>query len=256
MNRGLSDMSERINRGKPPHIIFTYDFHQLVYGELLADRDCTLSYDPFRIVPADDSYQFGDPSRPIIAHVQCQSSPSVHHIVLQSRTGTLHDIDIDYTGQGSMLHGQFHILGHCDEVVVWFSYQDRTGRTRWDSDYGANYRFRFVSEDLKFLNSEVESGDAVDQLKVQLTAAPEIERVIVRYRIVNDLTKPTQEYLVELSPTNQRDSDGGRLWSLAIPLPRGAVVAYDVLYFVSGRRFKDDNSGRYFVLAPNKALSN
>jgi hypothetical protein len=245
-------MSERISRGKPPHIVFTYDFHQLVYGELLADRDCTLSYDPFRIVPADDAYQFGDPSRPIIAHVQYQPSPSVHDIVLQSRTGTLHDVDIDYTGQGSMLHGQFHILAHCEEVVAWFSYQDRTGRTRWDSDYGANYRFRLVSEDLKFLNSEVESGDAVDQLKVQLAAAPAIEWVIVRYRIVNDLTKSTQEYLVELSPTNQRDSDGGRLWSLAIPLPRGAVVAYDVLYFVSGRRFKDDNSGRYFVAAPNK----
>jgi hypothetical protein len=246
-------MSERISKDKPPHILFTYDFHQLVYGELLADRDCTLSYDPFRIVPADDSYQFGDPSRPIIAHVQCQPSPSVHDIVLQSRMGKLYDIDIDYTGQGSMLHGQFHLLAYCEEVVAWFSYQDRTGRTRWDSDYGANYRFRFVSEDLKFLNSEVESGDAVDQLKVQLAAAPEIERVIVRYRIVNDLIKPTQEYLVELSPTNQRDSDGGCLWSLAIPLPHGAVVAYDILYFVRGRRFKDDNSGRYFVVAPNKA---
>jgi hypothetical protein len=245
-------MSERVSTGKPPHIIFTYDFHQLVYGELLADRDCTLSYDPFRIVPADDSYQFGDPSRPIIAHVQCQPSPSAHDIVLQSRAGKLHDIDIDYTGQGSMLHEQFHILAHCKEVVAWFSYQDRTGRTQWDSDYGANYRFRFVSEDIKFLNSKVESGDTVDQFKVQLVAAPAIERVIVRYRIVNDLTKATQEYLVELSPSNQRDADGGRLWSLVISLPRGAVVAYDVLYFVSGHRFKDDNSGRYFVAAPNK----
>jgi hypothetical protein len=251
MNRALR-MSRRISTGKSPHIIFTYDFHQLVYGELLADRDCTLSYDPLRIVPADDSYQFGDPSRPIIAHVQRQRSPSVHDVVLRSRTGKLHDIDIDYTGQGSMLHGQFHIYTDCEEVVVWFSYQDRTGGTRWDSDYGANYRFRFVSEDLKFLKVEVESRIAVDQLKVQLAAAPEIERVIVRYRIVNDLTKPTQEYLVELSPTTQRDSEGGRLWSLAIALPQGAVVAYDLLYFVRGRRFKDDNSGRYFVVAPNK----
>jgi hypothetical protein len=245
-------MSERVSTGKPPHIIFTYDFHQLVYGELLADRDCTLSYDPFRIVPANDSYQFGDPSRPIIAHVQCQPSPSVHDIVLQSRAGRLHDIDIDYTGQGSMLHGQFHILAHCEEVVAWFSYQDRTGRTRWDSDYGANYRFRFVSKDLKLLNSEVESGDTVDQFKVQLVAAPAIERVMVRYRIVNDLTRATQEDLVELSPSNQRDADGGRLWFQTIPLPCGAVVAYDVLYFVSGQRFKDDNSGRYYVAAPNK----
>lgn len=251
MNRVLSDMSRRISTGKSPHIIFTYDFHQLVYGELLADRDCTLSYDPLRIVPADDSYQFGDPSRPIIAHVQCQPSPNVHNVVLQSRTGKLHDIDIDYMGQGSMLHGQFHTPADCEEVVIWFSYQDWTGGTRWDSDYGANYRFRFVSQDLKFLSSEVESGDAVDQLKVQLAAAPAIERVIVRYRIVNDTATPTQEYLVELSPTIQRDFEGGRLWSLAMPLPHGAVVAYDVLYFLRGCRFKDDNSGRYFVVAPN-----
>jgi hypothetical protein len=246
-------MSERISRGKPPHIVFTYDFHQLVYGELLADRDCTLSYDPLRIVPADDSYQFGDPSRPIIAHVQCQPHQSVHDIVLQSRTGKLQDIDIDYTGQGSMLHGQFHIPAHCAEVVAWFSYQDRTGRTQWDSAHGANYRFRFVSEDLKLMDCEIDSGDAVDQLQMQLAAAPEIERVSVRYRIVNDLTQPTQEYLVDLAPTNQRDSEGGRLWSLAIALPCGAVVAYDILYFVGGCRFKDDNSGRYFVVAPGQA---
>jgi hypothetical protein len=245
-------MIERISRGKPPHIIFTYDFHQLVYGELLAGVDCTLSYDPFRIVPADDSYQFGDPSRPITAHIQFQPNPSVQDIVLQSRTGKLHDIDSDYTGQGSMLHGHFHILAHCDEVVAWFSYQDRTGRTRWDSDYGANYRFRFVSEELEFLVSAIELGDAVEQLKVTLAADPEIERVIVRYRIVNDRTKPTHEYLVELSPANQRHSDGRSIWTLATPLPRGAVVAYDVLYFVGGRKFKDDNSGRYFVAAPSK----
>jgi hypothetical protein len=176
----------------------------------------------------------------------------VHDIVLQSRTGKLCDIDIDYTGQGSMLHGQCHIPAQSEELVAWFSYQDRTGRTRWDSDYGANYRFRFVSEDLKFLNADVAPGDAVDQLQVQLTAAPAVERVIVRYRIVNDLTKPTQEHLVELSPANQLDAGGGHLWSLAMPLPRGAVVAYDVLYFVRARKFKDDNSGRYFVVSADQ----
>jgi len=38
------------------------------------------------------------------------------------------------------------------------------------------------------------------------------------------------------------------LWETPdIPVPHGAVIAFDLVYFVEGNRFKDDNRGFYFL---------
>lgn len=244
-------MVMRMGRGQAPQITFTLDFHQLVTGELAPGTRCGVRYDPLRIVPPDDGYRVGDPARPVVGHFAFHpgAAPAVE-VALHSPSGVHDAPDVDITGQGSALVGELEIPGDAEEVIAWFSFVDSAGETRWDSAGGANYHFRFTLRELHIhaadVEDDAESGAGRFTLEVSVPAAA--TRVAARYRIVN-ARPPGERQEVELIRAGEAD-DGGVLWTLpALQVPHGAVLAFDVVYVVGGRTFKDDNHGRYH-LAP------
>lgn len=244
-------MVMRMGRGKAPQITFTLDFHQLVSGELAPGTRCAVRYDPLRIVPPDDGYRLGDPSRPVIGHFAFRDGAApTAEVALQSPAGMPDDPDVDRTGQGSALIGEFDVPGDAEEVIAWFSFVDSGGRTRWDSAGGANYHFRFTLRELQILTADVENDDAggTARFTLEVSVPAAATRVTARYRVTN---APAGDERREVELTRAGDApDGGVLWTLpGLQVPHGAVLAFDLVYVVGGRGFKDDNHGRYH-LAP------
>jgi hypothetical protein len=244
-------MVMRMGRGQAPQITFTLDFHQLVTGELAPGTRCGVRYDPLRLVPPDDGYRFGDPSRPVVGHFAFRDGAApAAEIALHSPSGVHDAPDVDITGQGSVLVGELDIPEDAEAVIAWFSFEDGAGETRWDSAGGANYHFRFTLRELEIHTADVEddaeSGTGRFHLEVSVPAAA--TRVTARYRIMNARPQGEREE-VELTRAGETD-DGGGLWTLpGLQVPHGAVLAFDVVYVVGGRSHKDDNHGRYH-LAP------
>ncbi|MGZ9082930.1 MAG: hypothetical protein ACXW3U_12600, partial [Rhodoplanes sp.] len=93
-------MIERLGAGKPPEITFTCDFHELVGGDLRAGGPVLLRYDPLRIVPPGEPYRFGDPDRPVVAHLRFHQGATLIDVPLHSPAGLVPCPDVDSTGQG------------------------------------------------------------------------------------------------------------------------------------------------------------
>jgi len=244
-------MVMRMGRGKAPQITFTLDFHQLVSGELAPGTTCAVRYDPLRIVPPGDGCRLGDPARPVTGYFAFRAdAPAAVEVALHSPSGIHDDPDVDVTGQGSALVGEFEIPDDAEEVVAWFSFADSAGETRWDSNGGANYHFRFVLRELQILAADIETDakEATSRFHLEVSAPAAATRVTARYRVMN-AQPPGERQEVELTRAGDAD-DGGVLWTLpGLQVPHGAVVAYDLVYVVGGRSHKDDNHGRYH-LAP------
>ena len=237
-------MIKRRGIGKRAQITFTRDFHELVTGDLRPGHPVVLSYDPFRIVPAGEPYILGDPQWPVYASVQFRDGEPATIVTLESPGGMVKHPDEDVTGQGSMLQAQLMVPDTADLVIVWFSYLTRSGATVYDNDYGKNYYFGFPSLDIAVSDATVDSHG----FAVRVAAAARVEAVLVRYRIVRHPKAERTE--VKLEKTGQSDSQGWPIWSVTgVSLPSGSVVRFKVFYWIGGRRFKDDNSGFYY-LAP------
>src|SRR4051812_23844410 len=122
--------------GRSPRITFTHDFHELVRGDLVPGCRVVLRYDPLRIVPDDDGYVFGDPERPVIAHMAFDHSGyEAVRLVLISPAGVLQHPDIDVTGNGSMLRGEVAVPNNADRLCIWFTYDSRHRGRQFDDDY-------------------------------------------------------------------------------------------------------------------------
>jgi hypothetical protein len=244
-------MVMRMGRGQAPQITFTLDFHQLVTGELAPGTRCGVRYDPLRIVPPGDGYRFGDPSRPVIGHFAFRDGAAPEaEVALHSPSGVHDAPDIDITGQGSALVGELEIPPDAEAVIAWFSFVDGAGQTRWDSAGGANYHFRFTLRELQIHAADVEDDaeGGTGRFHLEVSAPAEATRVSARYRVMN-AQPPDERREVELTRAGDAE-DGGVLWTLpGLQVPHGAVLAYDLVYVVGGRSFKDDNHGRYH-LAP------
>lgn len=244
-------MVMRMGRGKAPQITFTLDFHQLLTGELGAGARCAVRYDPLRIVPPGDPYRAGDPARPVTGHVRFRAGGEAADFALHSPVGVVSDPDIDITGQGTVLVGAFDVPGDAEQVELWFSFVDAWGETRWDSALGANYHFRFSHEDVEVLRADVASDPATPHggFSVEVSAAPAVTGITARYRVVSDGENSHARSEAPLSRTGE--DDGGRaLWAVhGVAVPYRAVLAFDLVYGVGGRTFKENNEGRYF-LAP------
>jgi hypothetical protein len=238
--------------GQPADITFTLDFHEIVTGDLLPGTRFWIRYDPLRIVPPEDDYHFGDPGRPILAHIQFHLRGPTTTLPLESRVGVYQapQIDVDITGQGTMLHAWSEVPKDAQEVVIWFSYVDRSGITHWDSEYGDNYVFRFLTRDLAILDAVVMSDPQTpySNFGVRVAAVPAISKITVRFRTLNDPSKSSSRSEVELQRTSETDDHGIAIWSNSTtPVPYHAVIAFDLVYIVDGRSFTNDNQGRYFI---------
>lgn len=241
-------MIKRREVGKHAQITFTRNFHELVTGDLRPGHSVVLSYDPDRIVPPQEQYVFGDPTRPIVAHVQFHRGDPPMNLVLASPGGLIANPDKDVTGQGSMLKTRFMIPSDADWLIAWFSYLSLSGATLYDSDYGENFIFSFPCRDVAVLSADLVSDPQTPYsgLAIQIATAPGIEAVSARFRSLGTPTAPSQE--VSLERTGRTDAHHGwPVWSIAgVPVPYRSVVRFKVYYWIRGHRFKDDNTGNYY----------
>jgi len=243
-------MISRHQAGKPAQITFTLDFHELVTGELRPGAPVIISYDPQRIIPPGDKYLHGDPERPIFAHIQFRADSPVISRSLISPVGKVLTPDIDATGQGSMLLARFDVPADAEQVTLWFIYESDSSGLVCDNDQGLNYQFRFPTRDIQSLDAVVTSDPATQssEFGIKLSALPSIEAVSIRFRVVN--AKDFAKTEVNLKKTGKTDSKGNNIWSLSdVAVPYQAVVRFKIFYWIKDRRYKDDNSSRYF-LAP------
>lgn len=236
----------RANQGSRPQITFTSDFHELVTGDLVPGP-CSLRYDPLRLVALGDAA--GDVHH-IRAHVRFHPSGAEWQGSMELPAGLPLAELADPTGQGFMLTSTFTIPEGCDELEVWFSCTHDDGQTHWDSDFGKNHWLRFGLADLAIKSVKVKPAKkkdaAQDLLEVDLATKPKIDSVSLRWRITSQPQSPRQiTPLVVGSLTS-----AGKNWTApfdGIPVPKGATIAYDVVYTVDGRTFTDDNQGRWYI---------
>jgi hypothetical protein len=244
-------MLKRREAAEPAQITFTSDFHELVTGDLRPGHPVVLSYDPFRIVPKGDPYVFGDPARPVIGSVQFRNGEAPLTLALHSPGGIIHHPDRDRSGQGSMLTARFIVPADADRISVWFSFVSASGEVVYDSDYGANFNFSFAGRDVAVLSATVDRATAPgpSSFSIRVATAGEIEAVSVGYHRAGDLAGRGGEVRLA-KKTDEMDPQGRSIWSITgVAVPNSAVLRFKVYYWIRGRRFKDDNSGHYY-LAP------
>lgn len=238
-------MQLRQNRGSRPQITFTSDFHELVQGDLIAGP-CVLRYDPLRMLEAHDAehetHQFQ-------AHIRFHPVGSEWQGKLVLPAGMPVEDLADSTGQGLMLTTIFEIPEGCDELEVWFSCTHPDGYTHWDSDHGKNHWLRFGLADLSLKTARVKSAKknaAQDTLEFEFATKAKVQAVEVRWRITSIPDFPRQ-----ITPlVAAAEKPAGKTWTSpegGIPVPKGATIAFDVVYRVEDREFTDDNQGRWYI---------
>jgi hypothetical protein len=146
-----------------------------------------------------------------------------------------------------MLATSFSVPEDAQRVTLWFSYTTAAGDTRYDSDYGANYCFGFPCRHIAVLGATVASDPQASYFALSVAADVGVEEMAVRYYLVADPTCAKTH--AALRRTEESDPQGRAVWSIGVPVPRQAVVRFKLFYRLGSHRFKDDNSGHYY-LAP------
>ena len=227
------------------HLIFTLDFHEIVRGQLKPNNDCLISYDPLRIAAAIPNYVHGSPDFEFTAHISFLPGGKQLDLKLFSEVGWVKNNVIENDGTGSMLTGTFTLPSPIEEVVIWFSMKSDDGLVYYDSKLGKNFHFRIESQDIQITSAVVSKDKAagVGWFKITASSAPVVDSLIIRYRITNS-KEPFYETPVTLTG---KVKDEGKQWdSGSVEVPYGAVVVYDLLYFIGDKRFKAENNGRYY----------
>lgn len=233
----------RHSLGRRPQLTFTADFHQLVQGDLVPGP-CVLRYDPLRLIASDNC----NPQHRIQAHLKFHPSGEMwQQTLLLSANMRLKDL-ADPAGQGVMLETTFNLPPGCEEIEAWFSCTHPDGHTDWDSDHGRNFWLRFALHDLHIESAAVRPATPnapQDDFKLLITSIPAVESLDVRWRIPSVHDQPRQQHaLVEIG----RDT-AGKQWRLIpeIHVAHEAVVVFDLVYCLNGRKYTDDNQGRWYV---------
>jgi uncharacterized protein DUF6209 len=242
-------MSYHIQLAIHPEMIFTRDFREFVRGEFRPGSKVTIRYNPYRIVPPGEDYRFGDPARPVVAHLQFKEGGPVTDVTLVSLIGSPDHIP-DWTERHvPKLDGEVTIPEDADWVTIWFSYKSGDGREVYDSNWGKNYRFRFYREEISILDSFIRDlpDKPLNEFVCRIASDPKVEWMKVRYRVDNVRPLPPMT-VVDLHRTDQVTKDGKIVWETrGVLVPNDAVVAYDIVYSIDGRPFKDNNQGSFFL---------
>jgi Family of unknown function (DUF6209) len=248
-------MSQHIEPSSRTQIVFTRDFREFIRGGFRPGASVTVRYDPYRIVPPGDNYSFGDPGRPILAHLQFNEGGPVTDVALVSHTG-IHDHVTDWKARRvPMLSGEVTIPDDADWVTIWFSFTSG-GRQVYDSNHGKNFRLRFYRDEFKILESTIRNlpDKPLNEFVCRVAVDPGVEWVKARYRVMN-VGPESPVTVVDLHRTGKSDTDGNSIWETHdVLVPNEAVVAYDIVYFADGHPFKDDNQGAYFLACLPEAL--
>jgi hypothetical protein len=242
-------MSQHVEHDTSPELIFTRDFREYIRGRFRPGLTATIRYDPYRVVPSDDGYRFGDPERPVVVHLQCKESGPVIDVTLGSPAGIPDCIPSADYERSPKLHGEVVIPGDAAWVSVWFTYHGAGGRVFYDSNFGKNFRLRFYRDEIEVLQTDVidDPGQPLGRFVCRVAANRCVQRVIARYRVVNQ-PPVAPDTSVDLQHTGESDEHGHPIWETHdVIVPKDAVIAYDLVYFADDRAFKDNNQGNYFL---------
>lgn len=245
-------MVQRRAKGLAARITFSRDFHELLTGDLCRGQPLHIAYDPRRIVPADTAARCGEPDRPVTLHARFFVGGSEMTLPLVSPAGIVDAPAKDASRRACLVEGTLLVPADADGVSLWFSYPAADGE-RQDDDYGATFRFRFPCHDLLLNRAEVvplpTGGGAV--FAVDVAAAPDIERMQVRYRLLGEGSPQVGESELSADAVIADVASGRRRWTSPLVLvPAAAIVRFKLFYWIGGVRFKDDDGGNYF-LAPD-----
>src|SRR5512134_2105620 len=251
---GGKAMAERSGVGKPAQITFTCDFHELVGGDLRPGGSVLLRYDPLRIVPPEEPYRFGDPDRPVTAHVRFRQDALPTEVPLHSPAGVVPCPDVDPTGQGSMLSARIDVPDDAEQLTVWFSYAAASGEPHYDSDFGANYQFGFPRREIDVVRATVtrRPDQLADAFEVTVGTTDEVEGVAIPYFLVADPACAKHEVILQRVEHGTQVNSDRRLpylWSAATDVPHDAIIRFKICYWIGRRRLTDDNTGAWY-LAP------
>lgn len=238
-------MKARQSEGRRPQITFTSDFHELVQGDLVPGP-CVLRYDPLRLIPAEEA---DDSRHEIKAHVRFHPSGSTWEgTLVVPATAPLAEL-ANPSGQGFMLETTFTLPEGTDELETWFSCTHDDGQTHWDSNDGKNQWLRFTLHDLKSVHAEVKEPDeqnaAQSKLEFDIETIPQVTAITARWYLPSFQDRPRVE-----TPLVASAAGPGKHWVAppeGIPIPTGAAVTFDLVYFVGDRKFTDDNQGRWYL---------
>lgn len=249
-----------------PAMIFLSQFRELIRGQPKPGGPCQILYDPSRIVPAVDydrqidskdhrtrSVRFMSPETevPVTAHIQFQPNGPILEVPLSTESGPLRDAVIRRDGRGTMLYGSFKIPDEAEWIMVWFTHIDLEGKIHYDSRFGANYTFRFIEREIRVLEATIEplASGTGHYFRCKVETAPFVNSVLLRYQVVNYPPEPPPVNVTMLRDPEQ-DKSGRIIWTSGdIVVPHRAVIAFDLVYFVHNRSFKEDNQGTFFIVS-------
>ncbi|HEX9983960.1 MAG TPA: DUF6209 family protein [Thermoanaerobaculia bacterium] len=239
-------MFRRTFQGNAPYLTFTADWQQIPFGHLVPGQTVRINYDPNRL-PQERSYYNGSPTWFITVFYQFASNGAVQSQQLDMPAGVAPARYANDPVEASFMTAAIDIPNDAEELIVWFMNTGQSGLQYWDSDYGANYIFRFTSIDIQGEEANVTSDPQTPYsgFNVSMTALPEVENVSVSFKVTNNPPDNPFESTVDLSAGEL--TNGRRAWSAAgILVPYQARIRFSFNYTVNGRTFVDDNDGTGF----------
>lgn len=235
-------MTERHYLGQPAHLTFTADYHELLTGDLLPGRPLGISYAPARLARPGGIMPAGLPDWPVTMHVRFGEHMPPLSLPLRSSAGMLHTPLQEITTRAAVLSAVIQVPAEARHVALWFTGRAADGSQMVDDDFGRTFVLRFPSRDLVAVQGTVEGRTA----RIVVSATPAVERVSVRYRVVNDPRHARGEFELKRGQA----SGAGIRWDGAVPVfSAHAILRYKLHYWIAGQRFKEDNASAYF-LAP------
>lgn len=239
-------MFRRTFQGNAPHITFTKAWQQVPFGHLVPGATVRISYDPNRLPEERSSYN-GVPTWTITAFYQFAPNGSVRANQLDTPTGQVVTRIADDPVEATFMTTSIDIPDDAEELILWFLNTGQSGQQFWDSDYGANYIFRFTSIDIQGESATVVSDPETPYggFQVSLSALPVVENVVVHFTVINN--PPDQPFTGSVPLVSGALVEGRRAWEVAgVAVPRGANIRFQFTYTVDSRTFTDDNDGAGF----------
>jgi Family of unknown function (DUF6209) len=233
-------MRQRVFAREPGLIRFTEDYHENKRGAIVPGQ-------PIRIDFADERIpQESSGAAQIDMYVRYNDGPAIRvplHLLNSWR-----DIDpqLTETGEGNFWTGETTPPADARVMAIWFEKIGPSGNKYYDSRFGENYWFRFVSTDLNVSDATVDNAG----FHVEVLASPEVSSIAAEYHILNhDLAEGT----VTLSPDRTQSGKGGQArWTGTARLAPDSVVSFILIYTAAGRAYRDTNQRRNY-LAPDPA---
>jgi hypothetical protein len=240
-------MMKRALAGQLAELMFTKDYHEYLYGDLIPGQNAVIHYDAERLPQV-----FSSPGASLDCHIVFNRGSPPRVFPLQSHTGILQQKAGVEPGGGSMVRASILIPESAERFELWFTASASGRPIGYDSDFGKNFAFPFLERDVQVRAADVVSvfGQNKDRFHVTVETAPAVADVVLDYRVTNQ--RPVSPTLTRVAMQSGGSEPGGwRVWSTPpIDVPHGAVVSFSVTYTRANRSYFDDNHHRGYLAPP------